>query len=96
MAFVSVAGFEELRPEGPDTDRAVANALVACLAGFYGETGTHTSGSKNCPLAFNRNRTFEHLVAAQRFDTQCRRKLARSLGPKLKALDALLHVFADS
>jgi len=94
VAFLSVAGVEELKPEGPETDRAIANALVTCLAGFYGETGTHESGAKNCPLSFNRSRAFAHLIAEQRFDAQCRRALARPLGDKLKALDALLEVFS--
>jgi hypothetical protein len=89
-----VAGIEELKPEGPETDRAIANALVTCLAGFYGETGTHDSGARNCPLAFNERRAFAHLVAAQRFDAKCRRTLAGRLGDKLKALDALLEVFS--
>ena len=68
--------------------------LVTCLAGFYGEIGTHESGAKNCPLAFNESRAFAHLVDEQRFDAQCRRKLAGPLGDKLKALDALLTAFS--
>jgi hypothetical protein len=96
VAFVSVAGFEELQPEGPETDRAIASALVSCLAGFYGEIGTHERGAKNCPLAFNQSRDFAHLVGEQRFDPQCRRKLKGLLGSKLQALDALLKVFAAS
>jgi len=51
-------------------------------------------GAKNCPLSFNRSRAFAHLIAEQRFDAQCRRALARPLGDKLKALDALLEVFS--
>jgi hypothetical protein len=94
VAFVSVAGVERLQPEGPETDRAIANALVTCLAGFYGEVGTHESGARNCPLSFNRKRDFAHLVGEQRFDAPCRRKLKGTLGGKLKALEALLEVSA--
>jgi hypothetical protein len=94
VAFVSVAGFDALQPEGSETDEAIANALVTCLAGFYGETGTHASGAKNCPLAFNQDRDFAHLIGEQRFDAQCRRRLKGALGDKLVALDALLGVFA--
>ena len=94
VVFFSVAGFDELKPEGPDTDRAIANALVTGLAGFYGQTGTHSSGAKDCPLAFNENRDFEHMAGPQKFDASCRRKLASKLGAKLEALDSLLKVFA--
>ena len=37
VVIVSVAGFDQLPAEGPDTTRAIANALVSCLAGFYGD-----------------------------------------------------------
>jgi hypothetical protein len=93
VALISVAGFDELQPEGPETDRAIANAMVACLAGFYGDTDTHERGAKNCPLHFNQDRDFKHLVAPQRFDAQCRHKLRPSLGGKLPALESLLTAF---
>jgi hypothetical protein len=93
VAFLSVAGVEGLQPEGPETDRAIANALVACLAGFYGETGTHQTGARDCPLSFNRSRSFAHVIGRQRFDARCRRRLEKALGRKLKALDALLRAF---
>ena len=94
VAFVSVAGVEGLPPEGPEADRAIANALAACLAGFLGETGTHSSGARDCPLAFNRSRSVKHLVGRQRFDASCRRKLRMAVGPgKLGALEALTKAF---
>ena len=45
-------------------------------------------------MSFNQRRDFTHLVGAQKFDAGCRRRLARKLGGKLKALEDLLEVFA--
>jgi hypothetical protein len=95
VAFFSVAGFEGLRPEGPETDRSIANALVSCLAGFYGDVGTHEQGARDCPLSFNQNRDIAHLTGEQRFDGRCRRLLRSRLGTKLAALDAMLHAFRE-
>ncbi|MGY8684736.1 CHAT domain-containing protein [Bradyrhizobium sp. UFLA05-153] len=88
----SVAGFDELSPEGPITDRVVANGMVAGLAGFYGDLDGHEGGSKRCPLFFNEKREFKYIAARQQFDEDCRKKL-KGLGAKLDALDALLNVF---
>jgi hypothetical protein len=88
----SVAGFSELAPEGHETDRVIANEMVAGLAGFYGDVGSHAKGSKDCPLYFNQERDFDHLAGRLRFDKECRKKL-KGLGAKLEALDALLNVF---
>jgi hypothetical protein len=88
----SVAGFNQLAPEGRETNRVIANAMVSGLAGFYGKLDGHPKGSKECPLYFNLERNFERLIARQRFDKDCRRKL-KALGAKLDALDALLNVF---
>jgi hypothetical protein len=94
VALLSTAGFEdELEPEGPETDRAIANAIVSCLAGYYGEVGTHATGAADCPLSFNKKRDFAHVIGMQRFDPSCRKRLTAKLGPKLNALDALLRVF---
>lgn len=87
----SVAGFDQLAPEGSETDRVIANEMVSSLAGFYGDLGTHARGSRTCPLFFNQQREFEHIAGRQRFDKDCRHKL-KGLGPKLGALDALLNV----
>jgi CHAT domain len=96
VVIFSVAGFDQLRPEGPDTDRAIANAMVTCLAGFYAHLGTHERGAKDCPLAFNRDRSFKHLVGPQRFDQRCRKRLKRELGARFSALDALLRLFTPA
>ncbi len=93
VALISIAGFTQLQPEGPETDRAITNALVACLAGFYGDTDTHERGAKDCPMRFNKERDFDSMVAPQRFDAQCRRKLRAAIGGKLTALESLLETF---
>ncbi len=46
IVIFSIAGFEELAPEGPETDRAIANATAAVLAGFYGDVDSHTGRAK--------------------------------------------------
>lgn len=88
----SVAGFDQLAPEGRQTDRVIANGIVQSLAGFFGDLDSHETGSKQCPLFFNEERDFEQIAGRQRFDKGCRKKLKR-LGAKLDALDALLNVF---
>lgn len=93
IIIYSVAGFEQMAPEGADTDRALANAAVAGLAGFYGDVDTHEQGAKDCPLHFNENRDYELVVGRQKFDAECRKRLKPKLGAKLGALEALLKAF---
>ena len=88
----SVAGFNQLAPEGRETDRVIANQVVSSLAGFYGDLDSHQTGSKKCPLFFNQERKFEHLASRKQFDKDCREKLKKR-GANLDALDALLNVF---
>jgi hypothetical protein len=88
----SVAGFDQLAPEGPETDRIIANEMVSGLAGLHGNLEGHETGSKNCPMFFNRQRKFEHLASRKQFDKDCREKL-KDRGANLDALDALLNVF---
>ena len=94
LIIFSIAGFEDLAPEGPETDRAIANATVTGLAGFYGNMDGHTRGPKDCPMWFNEARFFKHLVGQQKFDPKCRSKLKPKLGSKFGALEALLKAFA--
>jgi len=93
VAIFSCAGFDGLPVEGPETDRAVANTMVAVLAGFFGEQDTHARGPKDCPLSFNKDRALEHLTGPQKFDPNCRKKLRAKLSKELPALDALLETF---
>jgi hypothetical protein len=93
VAIFSCAGFDGLPVEGPETDRAVANAMVAVLAGFFGEQDTHARGPKNCPLSLNKVRALKHVTGPQKFDPDCRRKLRAKLSAELPALDGLLGTF---
>ena len=94
MTF-STAGFDEITPEGPVTDRAIANAMVSGLAGFFGGMDAHGRGRKDCPLAYNRERSLKYVTGPLKFDPGCRRKLVKPLGAKLPALEKLLKVFPD-
>jgi hypothetical protein len=99
IVVFSAAGFDDLEPEGPVTDRVIANELVAQLAGFLGKLDSH--GRKvtrsRCPMWDNPKRDFEHLTSIQEFDAPCRRKLSSKLpAEQLAALEKLLGAFADS
>src|SRR5688572_2230760 len=85
IIIYSVAGFDELAPEGAETDRALANGLVSALAGFYGDVGTHDRGAKDCPMAFDESRDIEVIVAQQKFDARCRKTLKAKLGARFDA-----------
>jgi len=89
----SVAGFDEIPPEGPETDRALANGLVSELAGFYGDVETHERGAKDCPMSFDESRDVAVIIGPQNFDASCRKTLKSMLGSKFDALDALLKTF---
>jgi hypothetical protein len=94
ILIYSVAGFDEMPPEGPETDRAIANAMVCGLAGFYGDVSSHTRGAADCPMAFNEGREFKYVAGPLKFDSSCRRTLRSRLGSKFSALEALLKTFA--
>jgi hypothetical protein len=94
IIIFSIAGFEELAPEGAETDRAISNAMVTGLAGYYGEFASHRGSSGDCPMWYNEKRNFEHLVSHQRFDASCKKKLRLKVGQKFSALEALLKAFA--
>jgi hypothetical protein len=92
IIIFSIAGFDDLPSEGPETDRAIANAAVAGLAGFYGNHYAHPRG-KGCPLWFNEDRDLDHLIGKQKFDAACRKKLKPILEKKFDALEELLKTF---
>lgn len=92
IVIFSIAGFDELPSEGPETDRAIANAAVTALAGFYGGIDAHNQ-SKTCPMWANEGRDFKHLIGKQEFDAACRKQLKSKLGAKLGALEKLLKTF---
>jgi hypothetical protein len=92
ILIFSIAGFD-VAPEGTETNRAIANAAVCSLAGFYGDMGTHARGAKNCPMAYNEGREFEYVAGPLKFDASCRKFLRPRLGEKFDALEALLKTF---
>jgi hypothetical protein len=94
ILIFSVAGFDALAPEGPQTDRVIANEMVAGLAGLQGNVGTHERGSTLCPLFYNEDRDFSQMSARLSFDPACRKKLDQALGAaRLVALETLLKTF---
>ena len=95
VALFSVAGFGQIQAQGPDTDRAIANATVSALAGFFGEMVPHPRGAKDCPMARHEKRDLRQVVGRLKFDAHCRR-LLRKVAPEgrfLPALEALLKAF---
>jgi hypothetical protein len=79
--------------EGRETDRALANAIVSGLTGFYGGVDSHKSGAKDCPLATRKRTDYKVAAGPQKFDDSCRKKLKAKLGPRLEAMDSLLKTF---
>ena len=93
ITIYSVARFEKMTPEGPDTDRALVNAIVAGLAGFYGGMDSHRRAPQDCPLARNINSDLKIVVGRQKFDPTCRKTLKKKLGSKFAAVEELLKTF---
>jgi hypothetical protein len=94
VVLFSCAGFNDLAPEGPATDRAIANVIVSTLTGFLSQFDSHEHGAKGCPMAFNRHRALKYIVSEQAFDARCRKKLMSRIPRAFPALEALLRVFA--
>lgn len=82
-----------LPPSGPETDRAIANALVGALAAVLSDSDYHDKGDHHCPLYYNPNRLYERLIDRLKFDPECRRHLRKTAAADLPALDTLLGLF---
>jgi len=93
VVVLSFAGFDDLDPEGPETDRTIANVIVTALAGKLAQVGTHPKGAKNCPMYLNAERDLEALTARQLFDKHCRSTLKKAVPRELPALEAILATF---
>lgn len=93
VILFSCAGFETLPPEGPETDRAIANLSVTGLAGFFAQASAHSRGAKSCPMWFNADRDPAHLTRRLAFDKPCRAAVKRSAPELLAGLEALLKLF---
>src|SRR6185503_10462508 len=93
ITIFSVAGVSRLTVQGSETDRVIANAMVAALAESFGDAAIHVRGSKHCPLFYNPKRSYAHLIERQVFDAKCRRDLRKRMGPDFDSLEALLKLF---
>jgi hypothetical protein len=92
LILFSTFGFSIPR-RGQITERVLTNGLVANLAGYLLDTGSHDRGPKDCPLYFNPERDFEYRTGPLRFDAKCRNRLARKLPRELAAFDEMLAAF---
>ena len=92
IVLFSCAGFD-MKAQGPATDRAIANATVSALAGFFGKMDTHTRGARDCPLAYNADRDVRYVAGRLKFEARCRRALSKAMAKELPALEALLTAF---
>jgi len=96
VAVFSCAGFSELQPKGPETNRVLANNVVSVLAGFFGNLDTHAGGKQSCPLAFNQTRAWKYVSGTLSFDSKCKAKLkGLHRGAQLRAMETLLKAFED-
>jgi hypothetical protein len=93
VVIFSCAGFDDLAPEGPETDRAIVNVTVAMLAGFLADIDSHARGSKNCPLFYDEDRDLARLTSSHEFDKGCRDKLKKKVPKEFAALEMILKTF---
>ena len=83
VVIFSFAGFDQLKPEGPETDRAIANAMVAGLAGFFGDVEHATQQRREgLSAGVQRRARLKHLVGRAEVRCRCRRKLKGPFGVK--------------
>jgi hypothetical protein len=85
-----------LPPTGPDTERAIANAIVGALAAVLADKDYHEKGDRHCPLYYNAERLYERLLERLKFDRECRNHLKKAAPEDVPALDKLLGLFHDS
>jgi hypothetical protein len=104
LSLFSTAGLG-LALDGPETDRALAHALVRSLARRLAGLETHTRPPRTCPLFFDRGGKRPSSVGSFRFDATCRARVLRAFVAeggaaearrRLAALDHLLTVFHPS
>ncbi len=95
VVILSAAGFHDLPPQGPETDRAIANVTVTMLAGMLGNIDSHKRAPKDCPLYFDAGRDLKILTRRQTFDRTCRAELKKRIPNEIDALEALLKAFHE-
>ena len=84
-----------LETKGPATDRAIANVIVAGLAGYLLDTGSHSTSPQDCPNYYNPKRRLDIVTGRQKFCKVCLPKLSK-FPEEIKALNALLAVFSSN
>jgi len=94
MMAVSFAGFvDRIKPSGVETERILTNAFVAALGGAMTKWDSHETGLKQCPFYYNRERDFEVVRGAAKFDARCRKEMEKQIPEDLPALERLMKLF---
>ena len=88
-----VRGFDELQPEGADTDRAIANAMVPASPATSRAPAHTTAVITTVRCSPTEQRDFGVLTAHQSFDAGCRKIVEKKIGADIEALDKLLAAF---
>ena len=82
-----------LDPKGPETDRAIANAIVAGISGYLLNEHAHAKPLATCPRYRNPLRKLSVLTGRQKFCAACRKKLENRFKTEWKAMNAILRAF---
>jgi hypothetical protein len=84
-----------LRPTGPETERAISNVAVSTLAGYLLEKeygyGAHDAPPQSCPNYENPLRLLKVIAGRLPFCKPCTRRLSARFPRELKAFKALLN-----
>lgn len=94
VAVVSLSDLDEVLAAGAQIDRALANRMVAVLAGFTAQMESHAQGSNECPMWHNPRRRSPRITDQQHFDAACHSKLKKEYPRELEAFEALLKSFS--
>src|SRR5262249_11747497 len=89
VLIFSTAGFD-LKPQGTETDRAIANVAVSGITGYLMDEESHGRPPKDCPNYFNPERKMSLLTGRQKFCGPCAKKLNAKHPEEFKALSAIL------
>jgi hypothetical protein len=82
-----------LPASGPTTEKAIANAAAAGIAGYLLQRASHTKGPRDCPNYYNDERSLALLTKRQKFCRACSELLRKTHPEELKALNAILMAF---
>lgn len=94
VVVFSGAGFDELPPEGPVTNRVIANVVAGVLAAYLANQDSHPDGAPDCPFDYNRLRDFGRVSGVQKFEKACRELVVKKLGDEMTAaIEKLLKLY---